>query len=143
MFIRVLRPVYKNSSPSWENDKRHLGPFQTSNFTCTESNGNEKNPLFSSICLRFDTCKGRRLKRALGLGDAKTSKMIVSKNFNHPPDVKFPCVKLIMTPVWPCHDPIHRVSPISHLYFWEEIQFKEIVVIFKMTEDAVFFLKRK
>ena len=30
-----------------------LGPFQTSNFTCAESNANEKNPLFSLISIRF------------------------------------------------------------------------------------------
>ena len=77
------------------------------------------------------------------MGDAKTNKMIVSKNFNHPIDVKFPCVKFIMTPVWPRHDSIHRVSPISHLYSdsWEENEFKEIAIIFKMTEDAVSFFE--
>ena len=77
------------------------------------------------------------------MGDAKTNKMIVSKNFSHPIDVKFPCVKFIMTPVWPRHDSINRVSPISHLYSdsWEENEFKEIAIIFKMTEDAVSFLK--
>ena len=42
-----------------------LGPFQTSNFSCAESNANEKNLLFSLICIRFGTCKVRRLKRAL------------------------------------------------------------------------------
>ena len=42
-----------------------LGPFQTSNFTCAKSNANEKNLLFSLICIRFGTCKVRRLKRAL------------------------------------------------------------------------------
>ena len=43
-----------------------LGSFQTSNFTCAEFNANEKNILFSLICrIRFDTCKVRRLKRAL------------------------------------------------------------------------------
>ena len=42
-----------------------LGPFQTSKFTCAESNANEKNLLFSLICIRFGTCKVRRLKRAL------------------------------------------------------------------------------
>ena len=50
-----------------------LGPFQTSNFTCAESNANEKNLLFSLICIRFGTGKVRRLKRALGhriYGDA-------------------------------------------------------------------------
>ena len=41
-----------------------LGPFQTSNFTCAKSNANEKNLLFSLICIRFGTCKVRRLKRA-------------------------------------------------------------------------------
>ena len=43
----------------------NLGPFQTSNLTCAESNANEKNLLFSLICIRFGTCKVRRLKRAL------------------------------------------------------------------------------
>ena len=47
------------------NFKRLLGPFQTSNFTCAESNANEKNLLFSLIRIRFGTCKVRRLKRAL------------------------------------------------------------------------------
>ena len=42
-----------------------LGPFQTSNLTCAKSNANEKNLLFSLICIRFGTCKVRRLKRAL------------------------------------------------------------------------------
>ena len=42
-----------------------LGPFQTSNFPCAESNTNIKNLLFSLICIRFDTCKVRRLKRFL------------------------------------------------------------------------------
>ena len=32
-----------------------LGPFQTSNFSCAESNANEKNLLFSLICIRFGT----------------------------------------------------------------------------------------
>ena len=32
-----------------------LGPFQTSNFSCAESNVNEKNLLFSLICIRFGT----------------------------------------------------------------------------------------
>ena len=42
-----------------------LGLVQTSNFTCAESNANEKNLLFSLICIRFGTCKVRRLNRAL------------------------------------------------------------------------------
>ena len=42
-----------------------LSPFQTANFTYAESNANEKNLLFSLICIRFGTCKVRRLKRAL------------------------------------------------------------------------------
>ena len=44
---------------------RVLGPVQTSNFTCAESNANEKNLLFSLICIRFGTCEVRRLNRAL------------------------------------------------------------------------------
>ena len=45
-----------------------LGPFKTSHFTCAEWNANEKkNLLFSLICIRFGTCKIRRLKRALVL----------------------------------------------------------------------------
>ena len=32
-----------------------LGPFQMSNFSCAESNANEKNLLFSLICIRFGT----------------------------------------------------------------------------------------
>ena len=42
-----------------------MSPFQTSNFTCAESSAIEKNRLFSLICIRFGTCKVRRLKRAL------------------------------------------------------------------------------
>ena len=42
-----------------------LSPFQTSNFTCAESNTNEKNLLFSLVCIRFGSCKVRRLKQAL------------------------------------------------------------------------------
>ena len=42
-----------------------LGPVQTSNFTCAESNANEKNLLFSLICIGFGTCEVRRLNRAL------------------------------------------------------------------------------
>ena len=42
-----------------------LGSFQTSNFTCAESNANENNLLFSLICIRFGTCKVQHLKRAL------------------------------------------------------------------------------
>ena len=34
-----------------------LGPFQTSNFTCAESNANEKNLLISLICIRFGHVK--------------------------------------------------------------------------------------
>ena len=34
-------------------------------FTCAESNANEQKLLFSLICIRFGTCKVRRLKRAL------------------------------------------------------------------------------
>ena len=53
----------------WHSCFRHrcggLGPFQTSNFTCAESNANEKNLLFSLICISFGTCKVQRLKRAL------------------------------------------------------------------------------
>ena len=45
---------------------RALGPVQTLNFTCAESNENKKNLLFSLICIRFGTCKVRRLNRALG-----------------------------------------------------------------------------
>ena len=36
-------------------DANALGPVQTSNFTCAESNANEKNLLFSLICIRFGT----------------------------------------------------------------------------------------
>ena len=43
-----------------------FGPFQTSNFTCAESNANEKNLLFSLICIRFSTCKVPLLKRTFG-----------------------------------------------------------------------------
>ena len=42
-----------------------LGPFQASNFSCVKSNVNEQNLLFELICIRFDTWKVRRLKRAL------------------------------------------------------------------------------
>ena len=43
----------------------NLSPVQKSNFTCSESNANEKNLVFSLICLRFGTCEVRRLNRAL------------------------------------------------------------------------------
>ena len=39
-----------------------------SHFTCAESNANEKNLLFSLMCIRFGTCEMRRLKRALESG---------------------------------------------------------------------------
>ena len=42
-----------------------LGAFQTTNFTCAESNAIDKNLLFSFLCIRFGSCKVRRLKRAL------------------------------------------------------------------------------
>ena len=42
-----------------------LGPFQTLNFTCVESNANERKQYIFLICIRFGTCKVRRLKRAL------------------------------------------------------------------------------
>ena len=45
--------------------KSAVTPVQTSNFPCAESNANEKNLLFSLICIRFGTCKVRRLNRAL------------------------------------------------------------------------------
>ena len=44
---------------------RRLGPVQTSNFTCAESNVNEQNLLFLLISIRFGTCEVRRLNRAL------------------------------------------------------------------------------
>ena len=47
---------------TWGKDE---GPFQMSNFTCAESNANEKNLLFLFICIRFGTCKVWHLKRAL------------------------------------------------------------------------------
>ena len=34
--------------------------------------------------------------------------MTVSKNFNRLIDVKFPSLKITMTPVWPWHDSIHQ-----------------------------------
>ena len=43
----------------------NLGPFQTSNFACAESNANERKQQIFLICIRFGTCKVRRLKRAL------------------------------------------------------------------------------
>ena len=48
-----------------------LGPVQTLNFTCAESNANEKNLLFSLICIRFGTCEVQRLNRALATFSAK------------------------------------------------------------------------
>ena len=42
-----------------------LGPFQTSNFTCAESNANELKHFFFRICISFCTCEDRRLKRVL------------------------------------------------------------------------------
>ena len=43
-----------------------LGPVQTSNFTCAESNANDKNnSRILLISIRFGTCEVRRLNRAL------------------------------------------------------------------------------
>ena len=42
-----------------------LGPFKTSHFTCAEFNANERKQWIFLICIRFSTCKMRRLKRAL------------------------------------------------------------------------------
>ena len=42
-----------------------LGPGQTSNFTCAESNTNESVLLFYLICIRFSTCEVWRLTQAL------------------------------------------------------------------------------
>ena len=44
-----------------------LGQVQTPYFTWAESNANEKNPLFSLICIRFGSCEVRRLNLALEL----------------------------------------------------------------------------
>ena len=68
------------------NSSEFLGPFQTSNFTCAESNANEKNLLFSLICIGFGTCKVRRLKRALGLSkwDLKENLVFAEVNKNLP-----------------------------------------------------------
>ena len=50
---------------NWTSAAQDLGPVQTSNFTCAESNANEKNLLISLISIRFGTCEVRRLNRAL------------------------------------------------------------------------------
>ena len=42
-----------------------LGPIQTSNFSCAESNVYEQNLLFKLICIWFGAWKVRRLNRAL------------------------------------------------------------------------------
>ena len=42
----------------------NLGPVQTSNFICAESDANEQNLLFSLISIRFGTFEVRRLNRA-------------------------------------------------------------------------------
>ena len=57
--------LFKNWKRTWGS---HLGPVQTSNFTCAESNANEENLLFSLICIRFGTWKVRRLNWALKAG---------------------------------------------------------------------------
>ena len=41
-------------------DIRILGPVQTFNFTCAESNANEQNLLLLLISIRFGTCEVRR-----------------------------------------------------------------------------------
>ena len=41
------------------------GPFQASNFTCTELNVNEDSFLFTFICIECCPCEVRRLKRVL------------------------------------------------------------------------------
>ena len=42
-----------------------LGKVQTPYFTWAESNANEKNPLFSLLCIRFGSCELLRLNLAL------------------------------------------------------------------------------
>ena len=45
--------------------RQHLGPVQTSSFSCAKSNVNEQNPLFKLICIWFGAWKVRRLNWAL------------------------------------------------------------------------------
>ena len=45
--------------------RSNLGQVQTPFFTWAESNANEKNPMFSLISIRFDSCEVRRLNLAL------------------------------------------------------------------------------
>ena len=54
---------------------KNLGPFQTSNFTCAESNANERKQWIFLICIGFGTCKVRRLKRALLTRHASRSQL--------------------------------------------------------------------
>ena len=42
---------------------------QTSNFTCVESNANERKQCVLLICIRFDACEIRRLTHALNIYD--------------------------------------------------------------------------
>ena len=68
--VRLTRKIVKevfSSGISGAFGAGALGPFQTSNFSCAESNANEKNLMFSLICIRSGPCKVRRLTRALSL----------------------------------------------------------------------------
>ena len=65
--VRLTRKIVFPSGISGAFGAGALGPFQTSNFSYAESNANEKNLMFSLICIRFGPCKVRRLTRALSL----------------------------------------------------------------------------
>ena len=70
---------------------------------------------FFNLCFLFCFCLTLLGHRNLELDHGY--KIIVSRIFNYRIDVKFPCFKLTLTPVWSVHYPINQLSPISHLFF--------------------------
>ena len=64
-----------------------------------------------------------------------------SKYFNHLIDVKFPCLKLTMTPVWPWHDSIHQQTPISRFRFERQMNLMKLRLCLKWRRTPFSFLK--
>ena len=62
----------------------NLGPVQTWNFTCAESNAGEENLLFLLITIRFGTCEVRRLKQTVSfrLLKSETRKISIAYYFS-------------------------------------------------------------
>ena len=60
--------------------------------------------------------------------------MIVSKNFNQLIDIKFPCLKLTMTPDWPWQDSaIHQWTPIFRLHFERKVKSMKLSLKWRRT----------